>query len=228
MLAAAAPTTLYFTKTESTFTPLSTPLIQRKSYTLSYDAKTRNPSWVYEKLTPTSLTKNATRNDYDFTEDPDVPPSHRSTKKDYQGSGFDRGHMCPAADAAANPEALKETFYLSNISPQNPQLNRKYWLKIERHARTLSKNHGSVEIVSGPLFLPETKEDGKRFVTYQVIGKNDVAVPTHFFKALRYQKEGKQQTEAFIVPNKPLDDQPLSNFQVPLVDIERTAGIIFQ
>jgi len=212
----------------SDFVPVSTPLIQRGSYLLSYDGKTRNAQWVYERLTADSLDGIVDRSSFDFIEDPLVFAQHRATKDDFKGSGFDRGHLCPAADAKVSPDAMKETFYLSNISPQKPHLNRKHWLKLEKHARDLTKVYEVVEVVSGPLYLPEQDKDGRRYVRYQVIGQNDVAVPTHFFKVILCRKAEIDKVEAFILPKEKLgQNASLEDFMVPLEKIERAAGIVF-
>jgi endonuclease G, mitochondrial len=207
--------------------PASDPVIHRRGYTLSYDGKTRNANWVYEELTSATLQGEASRAQCDFMQDPLIPSALRSTPEDYQGSGFDRGHLCPAADARSSKEALQETFYLSNISPQHPLLNRKYWLKLEKYVREVVKASDIVYVITGPLFLPTQKKDGKRYVRYEVIGKNDVAVPTHFFKVLQAKKGGRLATEAYIVPNQPIaNDTPLEQFAVTLDKVERAAGTV--
>jgi endonuclease G len=209
------------------FIPVSHPVITRKAYTLTYDGKTRNPSWVYEKLSQETLQKNAKRDEMEFLEDLSVPV--QTTNADYLGSGFDRGHLCPAADARISEEALKETFYLSNVTPQHPQFNRGFWLQLEKHARTLTEMYDTVHVTSGPLFLPNTEEEGKQYVKYQVIGKNHVAVPTHYFKVIQCVSKNSIETQAFIVPHQPIaKETPLSTFSVPLSNVEKAAGIKFQ
>lgn len=212
----------------SNFIPLSTPLIHRESSLLSYDGKTRNAHWVYQKLTADSLEGDVDRGSFDFMEDPLVPSMYGATKNDFKDSDFDRGHLCPAADAKASPDAMKDTFYLSNISPQYPHLNRKLWLSLETRARNLTKHYEYVEVISGPLYLPEQGDDGKRYVKFQVIGQNDVAVPTHFFKVIHARKAELEKIEAYIVPNKKIYwETSLAEFRVDLEKVEKTAGIVF-
>lgn len=224
-------TSSYTISTEKhvTFLPEPNPVIHRQGYVLSYDCKTRNANWVYEELTASSLNGNIDRMQCDFMEDPLIPPSLRSTKEDYRGSGFDRGHLRPAANARASQEAMQETFYLSNISPQHPLLNRKYWVKLEKYVRELTKSYDVVYVITGPLFLPRLEKDGKRYVKYEVIGKNNVAVPTHYFKVLQEKKGSIFRTEAFIIPNETIsEDYPLQQFAVTLDKVERAAGVIFK
>lgn len=207
--------------------PQPNPVINRTGYVLAYDGKTRHASWVYEELTAENLEGSVERAQFDFMEDPLIPLQLRASKEDYKGSGFDRGHLSPAANARSSPERMKETFYLSNISPQHPLLNRKYWLKLEKYVRDLTKIYPVVYVVTGPLFLPKTGKDGKRYVEYQVIGENDVAVPTHYFKVIRGKRD-VWETEAYIIPNQPIEqDPPLKNFAVTLEKVEKMTGIIF-
>jgi endonuclease G len=202
--------------------------IQREGYSLAYDGRIRGAAWVYEELTAASLENNADRSHFDFMEDPQIPLHLRSTKDDYKGSGYDRGHLRPAANAKNSADSMRDTFYLSNISPQDPQLNRKYWLKLEKYVRALTKSHDVVYVITGPLFMPQKGDGGKRFVQYEVIGKNDIAVPTHYFKMLQAKKGGSLRTEAYIIPNEPVDDEtPLKNFSVTQEKVARAAGISF-
>lgn len=71
--------------------------------------------------------------------------------------------------------------------------------------------------------------DGKMYVKYQVIGKNNVAVPTHFFKVLILEKEsGEIELRSYVMPNSPVDEKiPLERFLVPIESIERASGLLF-
>lgn len=81
---------------------------------------------------------------------------------------------------------MDDTFTLSNMSPQvGKGFNRDKWNEVELYTRTRAMNARSVCVVTGPLYVPETSPDGKRYVRYEVIGGSDVAVPTHFFKVAK-------------------------------------------
>ena len=166
--------------------------------------------------------KNVERAGTSFKEDPDLYKLHRSCLADYRKSGFDRGHIVPAGDERFSKTALSETFYLSNICPQHPQFNRGLWSKLENHLRSLVKTHGPLEVVTGPLFLSH-EEKGKRFVTYQVIGKSEVAVPTHFFKVAF----AKDEIWAYLMPNAP-SSKPLEDYRFPIDKLEKISGIRFR
>lgn len=206
--------------------PTSEILIERESYILAYDGRCKQARWVYEELTTGRVQGAIERKQFHFKEDPLIPASIRSTKEDYAGSGFDRGHLCPAADAKFNENMMEETFFLSNVSPQCPEFNRGFWSKLETHVRSLALQHGAVDVFTGGLYLPRDDGTGKRFVKYQVIGKNDVAVPTHYFKVIFGR--GGSPLESYILPNEQISaETPLKEFRTTLEKVEKAAGIVF-
>ena len=202
--------------------PSTFPVFERQGYTIAYDTRGKIPFWTHEHLTKESLVKNTERSGMVFREDPDLYEKHRSTLSDYQKSGFDRGHIVPAGDERFSKEALAETFYLSNICPQHPQFNRGLWNKLENHLRSLVKTHGPLEVVTGPLFLSHEEKD-KKFVTYQVIGENEVAVPTHFFKVVL----SKDEVWAYVIPNQP-ETGALDEYRFSVDKLEKISGICFK
>ncbi|KAM4578656.1 endonuclease G, mitochondrial [Fundulus diaphanus] len=202
----------------------------RESYVTSYDPRTRTASWVIEKLNPTSLTGASNRKFCEFKEDDSVHIFHRATNADYRGSGFDRGHLAAAANHKWSQKAMEDTFYLSNVAPQNPNLNQNTWNNLEKLCRSLTKHYLNVYVCTGPLYLPRQEDDGKLYVRYQVIGRNHVAVPTHFFKVLILeQADGKGvELRSYVLPNEPIDEKvPLERFLVPIETIERASGLLF-
>ncbi|CAI5682520.1 unnamed protein product [Oreochromis niloticus] len=196
----------------------------RESYVTSYDARTRTASWVIERLNPASLSGLSDRKYCEFKEDDSVHVFHRATNADYKGSGFDRGHLAAAANHKWSQKAMDDTFYLSNVAPQNPHLNQNTWNNLEKLCRSLTKRYLNVYVCTGPLYLPRQEADGKLYVRYQVIGRNHIAVPTHFFKA-----DGKGvELRSYVLPNEPISEQvPLERFLVPIETIERASGLLF-
>ncbi|CAO3660601.1 unnamed protein product [Rhizopus microsporus] len=165
-----------------------------------------------------------------FKEDDGVPPQFRAKLADYFRSGFDRGHMVPAADVKNSQVSMDETFYLTNIAPQVGEgFNRDYWAYLENFCRTLTQKFSDVYVFTGPLYLPHQEADGKFYVKYQVIGNPpNVAVPTHFYKVIMTHKNGRYSVGAFVLPNAPIpDNTPLEAFKVPLDAVERGAGLVF-
>ncbi|KAL7392582.1 hypothetical protein ABVT39_026627 [Epinephelus coioides] len=202
----------------------------RESYVTSYDTRTRTASWVIERLSPASLSGPSDRKYCEFKEDDSVHVFHRATNADYRGSGFDRGHLAAAANHKWSQKAMDDTFYLSNIAPQNPHLNQNTWNNLEKLCRSLTKSYLNVYVCTGPLYLPRQEADGKLYVRYQVLGRNHVAVPTHFFKVvILEQMDGRGvELRSYVLPNEPVDEKvPLERFLVPIETIERASGLQF-
>lgn len=201
----------------------------------AFDRRNRNPLWVAEHITPSSLAvSHGDRRHSVFVEDETIPAKFRAKLLDYFRSGYDRGHQVPAADAKWSQEALDQTFLLSNMCPQvGDGFNRDYWAHFEDFCRRLTNDYPSVRIVTGPLYLPrKDPEDGKWRVSYEVIGSPpNVAVPTHFFKVI-FAEDGRTggnvSLGAFVLPNaKIANDKPLTDFEVPVEAIERASGLEF-
>ncbi|XP_056375615.1 nuclease EXOG, mitochondrial isoform X2 [Hyla sarda] len=201
------------------------------SHALSYDQSKKTPRWVIEHLTKERIVGIADRKDCRFKPDPNIPQIFSATNEDYLHSGWSRGHMAPAGNSKYSTEAMAETFYLSNIVPQNYENNAGFWNRFEMYCRDLTQRFDDVWIVSGPLTLPMQHEDGKKSVTYPVIGKDDVAVPTHLYKVILARKKTSDETlaeGAFIVPNVPISFQhQLPEYKVPLETIEKLSGLVF-
>ncbi|XP_029444273.1 nuclease EXOG, mitochondrial isoform X2 [Rhinatrema bivittatum] len=202
------------------------------NHVLSYNQAMRVPRWVIEHISQHKTVGDTNRERCKFRPDPSVPPMFSATNEDYFKSGWSRGHMAPAGDNKFSERAMAETFYLSNIVPQNYENNAGFWNRIEMYCRELTKRFEDVWVVSGPLALPQTGEDGKRRVTYQVIGKHDVAVPSHLYKVI-LARRSKTSSEplaigAFVVPNSPISfGHQLPEFQVSVEDLEKMAGMVF-
>ncbi|KAJ9507830.1 hypothetical protein QJQ45_019267 [Haematococcus lacustris] len=123
----------------------------------------------------------------EFFQDPAADPLLCSKLADFRGSGYDRGHLAPAADHRNSQEAMDQTFSLLNISPQVGEgFNRDYWCRLERHIRSLTSLCADVFVVTGPLFMPTLDATGQWVMKHPLIGAPPslVAVPTHFYKVV--------------------------------------------
>ncbi|KAN0075472.1 hypothetical protein V8E55_011495 [Tylopilus felleus] len=219
-------------------------LLVRKAYTAAYDRRLRHPAWTAEHLTLASLSKSShapashdepgDRSKSTFTEDESLPALFRAKLQDYFRSGYDRGHMVPAADAKVSQEAMNETFLLSNIAPQvGAGFNRHYWAYVEDWCRRLTKSFSDVYVFTIPLYLPHKDPDGKWRVNYEVIGSPpNVAVPTHFAKVVLASRPSSTpdlpeiSTGAFVLPNAIIPDEaPFESFVTPVDMVERAAGL---
>ncbi|CAL1704004.1 unnamed protein product [Somion occarium] len=172
-----------------------------------------------------------------FAEDKSIPALFRAKLQDYLKSGYDRGHMVPAADAKMSQAAMNETFLLSNIAPQvGVGFNRHYWAYLEDWCRRLTANFADVYVFTIPLYLPKLDSDGKWRMHYEVIGSPpNVSVPTHFAKVVLTSRPSSPETPdvpeistgAFILPNASIpDDARLVNFITPVETVERHSGLI--
>nr|XP_012220787.1 PREDICTED: endonuclease G, mitochondrial [Linepithema humile] len=203
-----------------------------EDFVLSYDRRNKVAHWVFEHLTKERLQYNneVDRAKCEFKSDESIHPFFRSENTDYKGSGYDRGHLAAAGNHKVEQKHIEQTFFLSNMAPQvGVGFNRDSWNRLEKHVRKLTNVYKDVYVCTGPLYLPKKEADGKKYVRYEVIGANHVAVPTHFYKVIVGEtSDGKLEMEAFVMPNAPIDDNtPLTNFQVPPESIERAAGLLF-
>ena len=114
-------------------------IIDREGYSLGYIEYHEQPAWVTYKLTRTEATTKAAKRGDDFREDPSVPTGS-ATLADYRRSGYDRGHLAPAADMAFSSKTMSESFYMSNMSPQKPAFNRGCWKELEEQVRLFAIN----------------------------------------------------------------------------------------
>ncbi|KAJ3766228.1 hypothetical protein FB446DRAFT_654122 [Lentinula raphanica] len=224
--------------------PIADPII-RQAYVAAYDRRLRHPAWTAEHLTLASLGKSplvsppdeaGDRTKSSFMEDESIPKPFRARLADYFRSGYDRGHMVPAADAKFSQEAMNETFYLSNIAPQvGDGFNRHYWAYLEDWCRRLTGSFSDVYVFTVPLYLPHKDLDGKWRITHEVIGSPPtISVPTHFAKVVLTTKPTSPSTPnilelatgAFVLPNAPIPDEtPLERFVMPVEAVERAAGL---
>lgn len=141
------------------------------SHSLAYDRSRKIPLWVAETITREKVHSTvASRKNSKFGPDPSVPPLYSAANEDYKESGWSRGHMAPAGDYKHSQEAMDDTFYLTNIIPQDGTCNTGYWNRLEKYCRDLTKRFDEVSVITGPLFLPGINQTpDKSFVQYQVI-----------------------------------------------------------
>ncbi len=190
-------------------------MLYRMNYAVSYNCQTLNPNWVLWRLTREQADGAVKRPDYAFHEDPEVPVP-RATLEDYRGSNYDRGHMCPAGDNKWDSDAMYESFLMTNICPQNQQMNSGLWNQIEMSCRYWAKKYGCLYIVCGPIFLRGQ---------HQSIGHNGVLVPEAFFKVVLCL-EGEPKGIGFICRNT--DGNRKKDYYVnTITQIERITGYTF-
>ncbi|HJH77757.1 MAG TPA: DNA/RNA non-specific endonuclease [Prevotellaceae bacterium] len=197
--------------------PKGTPeqILKRTGYVASYNKTTLLPNWVAWHLTAERTEGSAKRSDVDFAEDTEVPEP-RATDWDYYNSGYDRGHMCPAADNKWSKKAMEESFLFTNMCPQNGNLNRGDWNEMEMACRKWAKKYGDLYIVCGPILYK-----GK----HKTIGKNKVVVPEAFFKVVLRTGDDPQAI-GFIYKNTS-GNRPKDSYVNTVDEVERITGIDF-
>jgi endonuclease G len=148
--------------------------------------------WVTTKKI--QCTNPVKRNDK-FLPDPALPVDS-DISDDYVGSGFDRGHLSPAADNVCNgPVIMAESFYFTNMAPQYPGLNRGQWKALEEHIRKLALTHDSVFVQAGCVGV---RQQIKR-----------VAVPTHCWKIV--QVHATKEVTSYVFENVPVKTQSITS-----------------
>lgn len=191
-------------------------LIRHDGYVISYNSDNRIPNWVAYELTADEAHGDEERGDRMFSMDPKYKKK-QAMREDYRDSGWTKGHMAPAADFRWDEEAMDETFYLTNVCPQNEFLNANDWEYLERQVRYWAGKFGKVWVVTGPVV-----GDNR----YGTIGDNDVVVPDSFFKAVLACKDGKYRSIAFLMNN---DSQRyyLADCSMSVDELEEYTGLDF-
>lgn len=191
-------------------------VIKHEGYTVSYNSEYRIANWVAYELTATEAKSKKTERSNKFVSDPQVKGA-TAMNEDYTRSGFDRGHLAPAGDMKWSAKAMRESFYLSNICPQKPKLNRGIWKDLEEQCRLWALDNGSLLIVTGPVITGDMKR----------LGKNKVAIPKSFYKVLCYYTEKGYKGIGFLFENRDYKDNSLKSMVIPIDSVEKVTGIDF-
>lgn len=192
-------------------------VVWHKGYTVSFNRKTKLPNWVAWELTKTRTEGTYGRSD-DFQPDPDIKKGSTAEDTDYRRSGYDRGHMCPAADNKYDKQAMTECFYFSNICPQLHNLNGGDWKELEEKCRKWARKYDCIYITCGPIITSTSPK---------TIGANKITVPDAFYKVVMRQ-DGKKDAKAigFIFKHQK-QNKPLEEYAVSVDEVERQTGIDF-
>ncbi|MEL6638948.1 MAG: DNA/RNA non-specific endonuclease, partial [Bacteroidota bacterium] len=164
------------TSFEENFLPSSSTgeVIHHTYYSLSYSEAHEQAEWVAYELSKKDLLVPNVERTGDFRPDPRVRKASASTR-DYSGSGYDRGHLAPAGDMAFSREAMSESFYMSNMSPQIRNFNGGAWRELEETVRDWTYEFGRLYVITGPVLSRGIREK---------IGDNGVSVPDEYFKVI--------------------------------------------
>lgn len=188
--------------------------ICRTGYALMHDNSARVSAWVQHMLTPAHVISCGQRPDR-FVSDPLIPRRGRSTPQDYARSGYDQGHLAPSADQAWHPQVQQESFFMSNVAPQNPTLNRQLWNQLEQMIRAWTHEHGDHVIITGVIY-----RDSDR-----TIGSRNVRVPTHFYKIITHV--ASNHTWAFLAENTHVSHRVIGRIQSTVHEISMLSQVQF-
>lgn len=189
-------------------------IVKHQFYTLSYSEAYEQAEWVFYGLSKDQLTQDQRKRPY-FIEDPKVE-TNSADWRNYKGSGYDRGHLCPAGDRRFSEQAYNETFYTSNISPQRKDFNAGVWNRLEQQVRKWAKQHEKVYVITGGILQENLT----------TIGKESVAVPRYFYKIVVRQDTEGPEVLAFLMKHEE-SSFPLERFLISVDSLEQLSGIDF-
>lgn len=192
-------------------------ILRNDAYVSSFNNQTLMPNWVAWKLTADHTKGSVQRKNSAFTPDDRVDEKYRVTTFDYMRSGYDRGHMCPAADNKWSQRAMDQCFLMTNMCPQDHGLNIGDWNEMENQCRRWAQEYGEIYIVSGPiLFKSKHKRIGQ---------EHKVTVPEAFFKVILCMK-GEPKGIGFIYRNTD-GNRPKGDYVNSIDQVERITGLDF-
>ena len=194
-------------------------IVDRIGYALGYSEKHEQPLWVSYKLTAEEVKSKLAKRSGDFRSDPAIP-TISAAPEDYAGSAYDRGHLAPAADMSFSIQAMSESFFMSNMSPQRPGFNRGIWKKLESKVRDYAAANHAIYVVTGPVFSTKNDQD------ITVIGANKVTVPDAYYKVVLDANSVNPKAIGFILPNYE-SKKTLESFAVTVDAVENLTGLDF-
>lgn len=184
-------------------------------FTVNFNKENGTPNYVAWELLGSEVQTEISRSDK-FWQDTEIEgcPTHA----DYTRSGYDRGHMCPAADQKWSRQAMEDCFVMANICPQNHSLNAGAWNTLENKERLWAQRDSALVIIAGPIYSPEDKE---------IIGKQtNIRVPGAFFKAIIAPYLPEPRGIAFVYPNMTAPGN-MENYAMSIDALEELTGFDF-
>ncbi len=194
---------------------LNDTLLRYTGFTISYNEDNEQPAWVAYILTRSEVQSGNEVRSENFRPDKNISTGS-ATLKDYSGSGYDRGHMAPAADMKWSTVAMSESFLLSNMSPQEQGFNRGIWSRLEARVRDWAVKNDSILVITGPVLKGINK----------FIGENHVGVPYYFFKVIADISAPSYKVIAFLLQNQ-ISSSDIMQYAVTVDSVERITGYDF-
>lgn len=190
-------------------------LIKHTGYSLCYNEQYEQANWVAYELTAEETVGQYKRTNK-FLVDPMVKTG-TADNVDYLHSNLDRGHLAPAGDMGWSAKAMAESFYYSNMSPQEPTFNRGIWEDGEELVRSWAVDNKALYVVAGPVLTPGLR----------TIGPNKVAVPQYYFKVILDYTLPSIKAIGLILPNAAVNERPLKSYFVSVDSVEKFTGLDF-
>ncbi|QBN18306.1 DNA/RNA non-specific endonuclease [Flavobacterium nackdongense] len=189
-------------------------IVRHKHFFLSYSEEHEQAEWAAYYLTSDKNNRHHYQRPY-FKQDPlvDTESAHW---RNYKNTGFDKGHLVPAADMKFSQEAYNETFLTSNVAPQNRDFNSGIWNRLEEKVRYWADKYTAIFIVTGSVLHSQLTK----------IGDEDVSVPDYFYKIVVRVQNDALVMIPFLVPNEK-SDAALYHFATTIEKIEEITGINF-
>jgi len=186
-----------------------------EGYEAVINEKMRIPEWVAYELTDQEVSGTNERSNH-FRTDPNFKGA-QADDNDYRNSGWDRGHMAPAADMKLTEQMMRESFYFTNICPQNHNLNSGDWKALEELVRDCANKYSKVYVTCGPIVTDNS---------LGTIGANKVTIPNAFYKVLLVSTPRGYESIGFIMENK-AGHKPLSTYAMTVDEVESRTGLDF-
>lgn len=189
-------------------------IVEYEGFRVSFNEDNKTPNWVAWELLGTETDGVEKRYDK-FWQDTNVRGC--PTTRDYANSGYDRGHLCPAADQKWSRQAMIDCFSLTNIAPQDHALNAGAWSTLEKKERLWAQRDSAIVIIAGPIY---EKTDNKK------IGEAGVRVPSSFFKVIIAPYLDEPRGIGFIYPNMSSPGN-MKDYSMSIDEVEKITGIDF-
>lgn len=193
-----------------------TQIVAYKGFHLSYNERHEQAEWVAYILKKEQVKQNIAGRSNNFRVDEQIHTG-TATTDDYSGSGYDRGHLAPAGDLNWSQQAMEESFFMSNMTPQKPAFNRGAWKELEEKVRDWAVDNEEVYVVTGPVLSKDITGH---------IGKNRVSIPKYYYKVVLDISPPKYKSIAFLMENEELNET-LTNYAITVDELEKFTGIDF-
>ena len=194
-----------------------------RNYTMFYDTSMKLAYWVAYPLTNSYIGSSGRSEDWEY--DPLISESYQPVLYSAYKGGYSRGHQIPSADRTYSTTENSTTFYFSNMTAQNYDLNAGMWADLESKVRTWMKSADTMYVVTGAMI--KTKTDQTITYTYDN-SYNEIPVPKYYYKALAQKRGTSYYTIAFMIENaEPSSSDTYSSYQLSVSELEQETGFTF-